>query len=104
MHNNADQWRKQMTNDKLVSESKRINRDEYSLWFEFINAEDGLVETIKKAVDDKSKSDNPLQLLESILEDYDQWKDDTKFEAESHDLSVGNDCSEALRIVREHNL
>ena len=53
-----------MTNDKLVSESKRINRDEYSLWFEFINAEDGLVETIKEAVDDKSKSDNPLQLLE----------------------------------------
>ena len=104
MHNNADQGRKQMTNDKLVSESKRINRDEYSLWFEFINAEDGLVETIKEAVDDKSKSDNPLQLLESILEDYDQWKDDLKFEAESHDLSVGNDCSEALRIVRENLL
>ena len=56
-----------MTNDELVLESKRIKRDEYSLWFEFINAEDGLVETIKEAVDDKSKSDNPLQLLESVI-------------------------------------
>ena len=46
-----------MTNDELVLESKRIKRDEYSLWFEFINAEDGLVETIKEAVDDKSKSE-----------------------------------------------
>jgi len=104
MHNNADQGRKQMTNDQLIKESERIGRDEYSVWAEFRDDETGLVWTIEQLTGDLSESDNPLQLLEGIVKGFDLWKDEKKDRASSHDPSVGFDASDDIRFVTEHNL
>jgi hypothetical protein len=104
MHNNADQGRKQMTNDQLIKESERIGRDEYSVWAEFRDDKTGLVWTVEQLTGDLSESDNPLQLLEGIVKGFDLWKDEKKDRASSHDPSVGFDASDDIRFVREHNL
>ena len=104
MHNNADQGRKQMTNDQLIKESERINRDEYGLWGEFLKHQTGVVWTVEQSIDERTESDNPLELFDPVLKVYEVWKDDIKDRAYSHDLSVGFDATEEIRIVRENLL
>ena len=93
-----------MTNDELIKEILRIEQDEYSIWFEFVDSNQGLIEIAKDAIDDKSKSDSPFQLLESILIGFEEWKEDLSDAASNHDPSVGFDGSEAIRILREAQL
>jgi len=93
-----------MTNDQLIKESERINRDEYGLWEEFLKHQTGLVWTVVQSIGKRTESDNPLELFEAVLKGYEEWKDDIKDLAYSHDLSVGFDATEEIRIVRENLL
>tara|TARA_Y100001938_G_scaffold140350_1_gene208408 strand:- start:409 stop:735 length:327 start_codon:yes stop_codon:yes gene_type:complete len=88
-----------MTNDELIEESERIQRDEYSVWSEFVNHNMGLLWTIERLILDKSESDDPLQLQEGILKGFALWKFEKNDKTLTEFIPLGYDPIEARRIA-----
>ena len=84
-------------NKQLISEAENIASNFYGLWNHYVK--DQLPTQITQF--EPSEVDDPLCLLQELMEDFHLWREQLEDAASGHDPVNGCDCSEAIRILQE---
>ncbi|MBK28622.1 MAG: hypothetical protein CMO77_07285 [Verrucomicrobiales bacterium] len=89
---------------RLIEKSNEINNAHYLAWNHYATNE------LPNRLSDKSleghEIDEPLNLLQAAMHDFEIWLNDLKSAASAHDPSNGDDASAAIELlekINEHN-
>ena len=86
---------------RLIEQSNQINTHHYLAWNHYAQNE------LPSRLLDKSleghEIDEPLNLLQAAMADFEVWLDDLKDEASGHDPSSGYDASAAIDLLEKIN-
>ena len=84
-------------NQQLIVEAENIATNFYGLWNRYVKDE---LRT-QATQFEPSEVDDPLCLLQHLMEDFHFWVDQLQDAAAGHDPQNGYDSSEAIRILKE---